>query len=73
MNYPVIDIAGTGKVIGNIIKNSRYSVSDIADYLGASPSLVYKYIRGDVLPSTDRLLALSILLGVSINDMLKTA
>ena len=73
MNYPVIDVLGTGRNIRDAIHGSGRSVSDIADYLGATTSLVYRYMRGDVLPSTDRLLALSVLLGVSINDLLAVA
>ena len=72
MDYPVIDVTATGRNIGTMIKRSNYSVPDVADYLGTSPSLVYRYIRGDVLPSTDRLLALSRLLDVTINDLIFT-
>ncbi len=70
MNYPVIDIVRTGANIRTVIDNSGYSISDVADYLGATRSLIYRYIRGEVLPSTDRLLALSVLLNISINDIL---
>ena len=72
MDYPVIDVTATGRNIGTMIRRSNYSVLDVADYLGTTPSLVYRYIRGDVLPSTDRLLALSTLLDVTINDMILT-
>lgn len=70
MDYPVIDTYATGRNIDLMIRNSSYSVADIADYLGTTNSLVYRYMRGDVLPSTDRLLALSVLLGVTVNDLL---
>ena len=73
MNYPVIDIAGTGRNIRDAIRRSGRSVSDIAEYLGSNNSLVYRYMRGEVLPSTDRLLALSVLFGVSMNDLLAVA
>ena len=73
MDYPVIDLIGTGRNIREAIYGSGRSVNDVADYLGATTSLVYRYMRGDVLPSTDRLLALSVLLGVSINDLLAVA
>ena len=72
MDYPVIDVTATGRNIGTMIRRSNYSVPDVADYLGTSPSLVYRYIRGDVLPSTDRLLTLSRLLDVTINDLILT-
>ncbi len=70
---PVIDVAATGAVIGNAIRNSNYSVRDIAGYLGTDTTSIYRYMRGDVLPSTDRLLMLSTLLGMTINDLLAVA
>ena len=70
MDYPVIDIAATGRNINGLIHDRGYTVADIAIYLGTTDSLVYRYIRGNVLPSTDRLLALSSLLHVPINDIL---
>ena len=70
MDYPVIDTDATGRNLDHMIRSSGYSVTEIADYLGATSSLVYRYMRGDVLPSTDRLLALSVLLGVTVNDLL---
>lgn len=54
MDYPVIDMTATGRNLDHMIRNSGYSVTDIADYLGATNSLVYRYMRGEVLPSTDR-------------------
>lgn len=70
MDYPVIDITATGRNIDILIRDHGYTVTDIASYLGTTDSLVYRYIRGNVLPSTDRLLALSMLLHVPINDIL---
>ena len=73
MDYPVIDLAGTGNNIRNIIRDSTYTVADVADYLGTTQSLVYRYMSGSVLPSTDRLLALSVLLDVPMNDLLSVS
>ena len=70
MDYPVIDTDATGRNLEHMIRNSGYSVSYVAEYLGATNSLVYRYMRGEVLPSTDRLLALSALLDVTINEIL---
>ena len=69
MDYLVIDIVRTGRNIRNMIIGSGMSVSAVADYLGTTTSLVYRYMRGDVLPSTDRLLALSMIMGVTVNDI----
>ena len=38
----------------------------------ADMSTMYKWLRGDALPGIDNMLALSMLLGVSINDILVT-
>lgn len=70
MSYPVIDVTRTGANIARAIRDSIYSVRDVSDFLGISRSNVYKYLRGDVLPSIDNLYALSSLLNVSMNDLL---
>lgn len=70
MDYPVIDIKRTGEKIKKNIKTSGHTVNDVAEYLGATRSLVYRYIRGDVLPSIDRLVALSVYLNVPMEDIL---
>ncbi len=72
MNYPVIDVLGTGTNLRTMIDDRHMTVAAVARYLGATTSLVYRYIRGEVLPSTDRLLALSSLLGVTVNDIIAT-
>lgn len=73
MDYPVIDPVGTGSNIRLLIRNSGNSVAGIGRMLGiADMSTMYKWLRGDSLPGIDNLLALSILLDVSINDILVT-
>ena len=73
MDYPVIDLIGTGTNLKMLIRNSGNTVADIGRMLGiADRSTMYKWLRGDTLPGIDNLLALSILLKVSINDILVT-
>ena len=73
MDYPVIDPVGTGSNIRDLIRNSGNSIADVGRMLGiADMSTMYKWLRGDTLPGIDNLLALSILLKVSINDILVT-
>ena len=69
MDYPVIDIEGTGIRI----RESGHTVSEVSEYLGASTSLVYRYLRGEVLPSIDRIVALSVYLEVPIDDIIAVA
>ena len=73
MDYPVIDIEGTGIRIRELIKESGHTVSEVSEYLGASTSLVYRYLRGEVLPSIDRIVALSVYLEVPIDDIIAVA
>ena len=71
MSYPVIDPVATGNRIDAIRKDRGYSVADLKDYLGFSTTYaVYKWLHGDSMPSLDNFLALSVLFGVSMNDMI---
>ena len=71
MNYPVIDLKKTGNNIKRISKEKGLSADMIKDLLGISDrSNVYKWFRGEVLPTVENLLALSILFGVTINELI---
>ena len=73
MDYPVIDPVGTGLNIKKLIKASGNTITNVGRMLGiADMSTMYKWLRGDALPGIDNMLALSILLDVSINDILVT-
>ena len=73
MDYPVIDPVRTGSNIRMLIKDSGNTVTGVGKMLGlADMSTMYKWLRGDALPGIDNMLALCILLGVSINDILVT-
>ena len=73
MDYPVIDPVGTGMNIRALIANSGNTVANVGRMLGiADMSTMYKWLRGDALPGIDNMLALSMLFGVSINDILVT-
>jgi len=73
MNYPVIDPVRTGANLRDLIHGSGNTVADIGRELGiADRSTMYKWLRGDALPGIDNLLALSILLDVSVNDIIVT-
>lgn len=73
MVYPVIDPAGTGSNLRSLIRSNGRSIADVGRMLDiADMSTVYKWLRGDALPGIDNMLALSIILNVSINDILVT-
>ncbi len=71
MNYPVIDPVATGNRINTLRLDKGYSVAFLRDYFGLSTTnAIYKWLRGDSLPTLDNMLALSTLFDLSVNDIL---
>ena len=69
--FPVINMEATGANILKLRKERNLSVADLQEYFGFdAPQAIYKWQRGETLPSTDNLLALGYLLGVPIDDIL---
>ena len=69
--FPVIDMAVTGSVIKALREQNGYSVQDVQEYFGFDqPQAIYKWQRGETLPTVDNLYALSTLLGAPIKDIL---
>lgn len=69
--YPVIDLKATGCRIKELRKQHGLSVNDISAYMGfEQPQAVYKWQRGESLPTLDNLYALSKLLKTSMEDIL---
>jgi transcriptional regulator with XRE-family HTH domain len=69
--FPVIDMAATGSVIKALREQNGYLVQDVQEYFGfEQPQAIYKWQRGETLPTVDNLYALSTLLGEPIKDIL---
>lgn len=61
-----IDPVKTGKNIREAMNHKNLTVRDITLALGLStPNAVYKWLRGDTVPSIDNIYALSLLLARS--------
>lgn len=74
MIFPVIDMAATGKAIRTLREQNGYSVQDIQEYFGFDqPQAIYKWQRGETLPTVDNLYALSSLLCAPIKEILVPA
>ena len=70
-NFPVIDVIATGRNISDLRKSRGLSVSDLQEYFGfEAPQAIYKWQKGQCLPTIDNLYALAALLGVTIEDIL---
>jgi len=71
MKYPVIDVLATGKNIARLRKECGITVRELSKYLGMeNTNSIYRWFRGETLPSLDNLYAISILLGVSVNEII---
>jgi transcriptional regulator with XRE-family HTH domain len=69
--FPVIDMGATGRKIKALREHNGYSVQDIHEYVGFDqPQAIYRWQRGETLPSVDNLSALSSLLGEPMKNIL---
>ena len=70
---PVIDMRETGLNLTRLRRQRGIRVKDIQEALGFTTTVaIYKWERGETLPSLDNILALSRMLGCSIEDILVT-
>jgi len=72
MDYPVINAVATGNRIKELRKAHHLKVEDVASFMGfESVQAVYKWQRGDSLPTVDNLYALSCLFETSIDNIIR--
>lgn len=70
-NYPVINTEATGKRIKELCRHNKISVNDVKEFMGfENPQAIYKWQRGESLPSIDNFYALSRLLNVPIDSII---
>ena len=71
VRYPVIDLPATGENILRMRESRGLTVRDLQQFFGFdAPQAIYKWQRGQTLPSVDNLFALSALFQVPIDDIL---
>lgn len=69
--FPVIDPVATGANITRLRREHGFTVRDLQQFFGfEEPQAIYKWQRGQSLPSIDNLYALSTLLHISMNEIL---
>ncbi|GFI45663.1 hypothetical protein IMSAGC019_00975 [Lachnospiraceae bacterium] len=69
-SYPYIDLVKTGGHLKRLVRRRRYSVREIQALLHLScPQPVYRWFKGQALPSVDHLYVLSKLLGVHMEEL----
>lgn len=74
IRFPVIDPVATGANITRLRRERGFTVRDLQQFFGfEEPQAIYKWQRGQSLPSIDNLYALSALFQVSMNEILVSA
>jgi len=68
---PAVNMIDTGKNIRKLRKTAGISVQQLQNVFGfGTPQAVYKWQRGDALPTVDNLVILASVLNVKIDDIL---
>ena len=68
---PTIDMIATGRNIKRFKDMAHMTVTDIQTVFGfGTPQAIYKWLRGDSLPTIDNLVILADMFGVTIDDIL---
>jgi len=71
---PVIDQVATGRQIKALRMACGISVTDLQQALGfANPQTIYKWQRGDGMPSLDNLVIIAAVFGVKVDDIIITS
>ena len=68
---PVIDVTATGRNIVRLRKRAGLSVRELQGIFGfTSPQAIYKWQRGDCLPSLDNIVVLAAVFGVTVDEII---
>lgn len=68
---PVIDMAATGINITRLRKNAGMTVRDVQEVFGfATPQAIYKWQRGEAMPTLDNIVVLAAVFGVTVDEII---
>ena len=74
MQIPVVNLKQTGQNIYDLREQAGISVRELQGLLGfATPQAIYKWQRGDSLPTVDNLVALSAIFSVPVDSILSVS
>ena len=70
--FPILDPVATGARIRELRIKNELTVEQVRDFLGLeSTQAIYKWQRGECMPSIDNLYALAMLFGTSVDGILR--
>ena len=68
---PVIDMTATGMNIIRLRKNAGMTVRDLQAIFGfATPQAIYKWQRGEAMPTLDNMIVLAAVFNVTVDEIL---
>ena len=71
ITIPAIDMAATGRNIARMRQNAGLTVRDLQNFFGfATPQAIYKWQHGTAMPTLDNLVALAMIFGVTMDDII---
>ena len=71
--YPMIDLVKTGENITRLMNENKIKVSDLQEIFGFEyPQAIYKWKRGECLPTIDNLVILSEVFKTTIDKIIIT-
>ncbi len=71
ITIPAIDMAATGRNIAKMRQNAGLTVKDLHIFFGfATPQAIYKWQHGTAMPTIDNLVALAMIFGVTMDDII---
>lgn len=71
--YPTVNLVKTGENITRLMKKNNIKVSDLQDILGfLNPQAIYKWKRGECLPTIDNLIILASVFNTTIDKIIIT-
>lgn len=66
----IVNMKATGAKIKEIMKAQNKKVADIQDACGFNtPQAIFKWFRGDSMPTIDNMVIIADMFGITINDI----
>ncbi|WP_024858854.1 helix-turn-helix domain-containing protein [Ruminococcus albus] len=67
---PVIDVKATGANIKAIMKMKGFKIADVQARCGFNtPQAIFKWLRGDTVPTIDNMIIIADMFGVTIDQI----
>lgn len=71
IEVPTINMTATGANIKALIKTKGLKITDVQNILGFNtPQAIFKWMRGDAMPSIDNMVILAHLLDVTVDQII---